>query len=169
MKNIVLIGMPGAGKSTIGVVLAKILGMDFVDTDLIIQKIEKTTLQNIIDEKGVDEFRNIENRVLSEVQLKNSVIATGGSAVYGKEAMENLQKDSLIVYLKLSGKSLEERLSNLKTRGVAMKKGQTIADLYEERRPLYEKYANITIDCENMILEQSVEMVKKAILAKEDK
>lgn len=159
-KNIILTGMPGAGKSTVGVLLAKALGMDFVDTDILIQNEENTTLQDIIDSRGLDEFLNVENRVLSNIRMENTVIATGGSAVYGKEAMANLAKNATIVYLKLSPKILETRLSNIKTRGVVIKEGQTIADLFNERDPLYVKYADIILDTDNIEIEETVEKIK---------
>lgn len=161
--NIVLIGMPGVGKSTIGIVLAKVLAKDFMDTDLEIQKNKACSLQEIIDSYGNEYFREVENKVLSEIHVENTVIATGGSAVFGEDAMKNLQKNAVVVYLKLSATALKERLSNLATRGISMKKGQTIESLCEERRPYYEKYAQITIDCEGNTLEESVEVIKNKL------
>ena len=159
MKNIVLIGMPGAGKSTIGVILAKALLYAFTDTDLIIQSRYGMSLCQIIEEKGTDAFLQIENDVLASCEFFNCVIATGGSAVYGEEAMEKLRENGTVVYLKLPASELEKRLSNIHTRGVAMKKGETIADLYEKRRPLYEKYADITVDCYGLTAEECVEKI----------
>ena len=159
MKNIVLIGMPGAGKSTIGVILAKALLYAFTDTDLIIQSRYGMSLCQIIEEKGTDAFLQIENDVIASCEFFNCVIATGGSAVYGEEAMENLKENGTIVYLKLPVRELEKRLSNIHTRGVAMNKGETIADLYEKRRPLYEKYADVTIDCSGLTAEECVEKI----------
>lgn len=157
--NIVLIGMPGCGKSTIGVLLAKALLMDFVDCDLIIQKEQGKGLNDIIKAEGLEGFKNIENRILSGLNFENSVIATGGSAVYGKEAMENLKKNSRTVYIKLSPKEIEGRIKNITTRGIAMKNGWDITDLYNERAPLYEKYADIIVDCTENTVEESVKAV----------
>ena len=146
ISNIILIGMPGAGKSTIGVVLAKRLGFSFLDTDLVIQEKQKMLLHEILDEYGQDGFNEVENAILSEIFAKNSIIATGGSAVYGKDAMQNMKELGKIVYLKISYEELEHRLGDLEERGVSMKEGQTLRSLYEERLPLYEKYAEDTID-----------------------
>ncbi len=165
MKNIVLIGMPGAGKSTIGVLLAKSMLMDFVDTDLLIQRKFSDSLCGIIAERGVEEFLGIENDVICENNFENCVVATGGSAVYGREAMEKLRDDGTAVYLKLSPEELERRIDNIHTRGIAMKEGTTIAALYAERSPLYEKYADITVDCEGMTAEQCVELIAEKVKA----
>lgn len=165
MKNIVLIGMPGAGKSTIGVLLAKSMLMDFVDTDLLIQKKFSDSLCGIIAERGVEEFLGIENDVICENDFQNCVVATGGSAVYGREAMEKLRANGTAVYLKLSPEELERRIDNIHTRGIAMKDGTTIAALYAERSPLYEKYADITVDCEGMTAEQCVDVIAKKVRA----
>ena len=159
MKNIVLIGMPGAGKSTIGVILAKALLFAFTDTDLIIQSRYGMSLSAIIEKRGTEAFLKIENDVIAGCEFSNCVIATGGSAVYGKEAMEKLKASGTVVYLKLPVSELEKRLSNIHTRGVAMKKGETITDLYEKRRPLYEKYADITVDCYGLTAEECVEKI----------
>lgn len=163
MKNIVLIGMPGAGKSTIGVLLAKSMLMDFVDTDLLIQKKCAESLCGIIAAKGIEEFLKIENDVICENNFENCVIATGGSAVYGEEAMAKLRADGVAVYLKLSPEELVRRIDNIHTRGIAMKEGTSIADLYAERAPLYEKYADITVDCEGLTPEQCVDMIAKTM------
>ena len=143
MKNIVLIGMPGVGKSTIGVILAKELGYQFVDADLLIQKQEKRLLKEIISEEGIEGFIAIENQVNASIEANRTVIATGGSVVYGREAMEHLGEIATVIYLKLSYKALRKRLGNLKNRGVVLRDGQTLKDLYEERVVLYEKYADI--------------------------
>lgn len=149
MENIVLIGMPGSGKSTIGVVLAKILGFRFLDSDLLIQEREGKLLHEIISQRGLDGFNHVENQVNAGIKTDQSVIATGGSVVYGKEAMEHLNSIGTIVYLQLSCESLKERLGDLEERGVSIKEGQTLEELYEERKPLYEKYAELTVNCED--------------------
>ena len=131
MKNIVLIGMPACGKSSVGVILAKTAAMAFVDTDLLIQQEEGKKLQYIIDSQGMDDFLKIEERVLASVDVENSVISTGGSAVYSEKAMNHLKEKGIIVYLKLPLAEIDRRLKNIKTRGIAMKPGETLADLYE--------------------------------------
>ena len=146
MKNIILIGMPGVGKSTIGVILAKVVGYQFLDADLLIQKSEGKLLKDIIAEKGTEGFIQVENRVNSRIEAENAIIATGGSVVYGKEAMEHLKSIGTVVYLKQSLPVLEKRLRNIRNRGVVLKKGQTLKDLYRERTALYEKYADVTVD-----------------------
>lgn len=156
MKNIVLIGMPGAGKSTVGVVLAKRLGYRFVDSDLLIQDQYGKLLHELISEHGVDGFLKIENQVNAGIQLTRSVIATGGSAVYGQEAMEHLKKISTVVYLKLPYEEIRQRLGDLNARGVTLRSGQTLRDLYEERTPLYEKYADVVIECHQKELREVV-------------
>lgn len=143
--NITLIGMPGSGKSTIGVLLAKRLGMEFVDTDLLIQKREKRRLPEIIAREGIDRFLEIENEVNASLQVENTIIAPGGSAVYGREAMEHFREISTVVYLKVSLRELKKRLGDLKARGVVCKEGKTLADVLKERAPLYEKYADLTV------------------------
>ena len=148
-KNITLIGMPGCGKSTVGVVLAKMLCKTFIDADLVIQHNEKKRLHKIIEEIGNEGFLKLENRTLATLCVHNSVIATGGSAVFGKEAMEHLKKCSTVVYIKVSYESLEKRLGSLKQRGVVFEEGQTLRDIYEQRIPLYEKYADITVESDN--------------------
>lgn len=161
--NIVLIGMPGVGKSTIGVVLAKVLGYQFVDADLLIQEAEGKLLSELIEENGTDGFIEIENRVNSQIQTHRSVIATGGSVVYGKEAMEHLKSIGTVVYLKQNLRVLQRRLRNLKGRGVVLKEGQTLVDLYKERTVLYEKYADITVDQYKQSIEQTLKAVRKAL------
>ena len=159
MNNITLIGMPGAGKSTLGVVLAKILGYEFLDSDLLIQKEEKRRLYQIIDEEGEDGFKAIENRVNASIDTET----TGGSVVYCSEAMEHLKSIGKVVYLSLSLESLEKRLGNLKKRGVLLKEGQTLKSLYEERVPLYEKYADIVVDEEGKDLEASLQALLETL------
>ena len=159
MKNIVLIGMPGAGKSTIGVLLAKSTLMDFTDTDLLIQKKYSSALCDIINEKGINEFLKAENDVICESDFTNCVVATGGSAVYGREAMEKLKNSGVVVYLKVDASELEKRINNIHTRGIAMKDGTTISELYNERAPLYEKYADITVECASLTPEECVDKI----------
>jgi shikimate kinase len=159
-NNIILIGMPGVGKSTIGVILAKVLGYQFIDADLLIQKEEGQLLKDIIHEKGTDGFIQVENRVNSQIQTERSVIATGGSVIYGKEAMEHLKSIGVVVYLKQNLWHLEKRLRNIKGRGVVLKPGQTLADLYNERTVLYEKYADIIVDEHGLDIEETLEAVK---------
>ncbi|EHI61794.1 MAG: shikimate kinase [Hungatella hathewayi] len=145
-NNITLIGMPASGKSTVGVLLAKRLGFSFVDVDILIQEKEKRLLKEIIADVGDDGFMEIENRVNAELEVERSVIAPGGSVIYGKEAMEHLKDISTVVYLKLSYEDVKERLGDLVDRGVVLKNGMSLLDLYNERVPYYEKYADITVD-----------------------
>ena len=158
-SNIILIGMPGVGKSTIGVVLAKVLGYRFVDTDLVIQEKEGKLLHEIIEQVGAEGFIAVENRVNSQINVTHSVIATGGSVVYGTEAMRHLKKIGTVIYLKLPYDILEKRLSDIKGRGVVLRDGQTLRDLYEERVPLYEKYADIIVEEYQLSIEQTIEKI----------
>lgn len=158
-NNIVLIGMPGVGKSTIGVILAKQLGYEFVDSDLIIQRKENRLLHEIIEQEGVDGFIEVENSVNASLCVEKSVIATGGSAVYGREAMEHLKNIGRIVYLQLSYEALEKRLGNLKGRGVVLREGQTLKDIYEERSMLYKKYADIIVNEEDLDIEKTLQKI----------
>lgn len=158
-KNVTLIGMPSCGKSTIGVVLAKVLGYTFVDSDLLIQKQEKHLLHEIISQKGLEAFIEIENQVNASITGEEQVIATGGSVVYGKEAMENLREISEIVYIRLPLDEIKSRLGNIRRRGVVLKDAQTLDDLYAERCPLYEQYADITIDALGMDVETLMDCI----------
>lgn len=167
MKNVVMVGMPGSGKSTIGVILAKSLGFDFVDTDLVICKREGKKLQEIIDTEGLEKFLEIEQQVGEEISPVNSVVATGGSMILSDEAMKNLKKDGIVVYVEVPLEILKKRITNMKTRGIAFKKGETLEDIFRVRTPLYEKYADITItadentvpeDCVNQIVEHIEKM-----------
>lgn len=164
-KNIVLIGMPGVGKSTIGVILAKELGYRFLDSDLLIQEQEQMLLREIIAAQGVDGFLAVENRVNASIDAKKSVIATGGSVVYGKEAMEHLKETGVVVYLKCSYEVLEKRLGDLKGRGVVLKGGQTLFDIYKERSVLYEKYADIIVEEEDKGIEETLQLVMEQMPA----
>ena len=157
--NIILIGMPGVGKSTIGVILAKVLGYRFVDADLEIQQQEGKLLAQIIDEVGTEGFIQVENRVNASLNVNRTVVATGGSVVYGQEAMEHLRSIGTVVYLQVPYPVINKRLSDIKGRGVVLKEGQTLYDLYIERTPLYEKYADLCISEENRNVEQTVELL----------
>lgn len=159
--NVILIGMPGSGKSTVGVVLAKRLGYRFIDSDLVIQEQEGKLLHQLIEKLGEAGFLMLENRINASILTSQAVIATGGSAIYGKEAMEHFREIGRIVYLKLPYEELEERLGDLHERGVVLKPGFTLKDLYDERVPLYEKYADITLDCSNKSIRQVMEEIKE--------
>lgn len=161
--NIVLIGMPGAGKSTVGVVLAKRLGYGFTDSDLVIQDRYGKLLHELIEEHGVQGFWKIENEVNASLELQRNVIATGGSVIYGREAMEHLRRIGVVVYLKLPYDEIAERLGDLNARGVTLLPGQELKDLYAERTPLYEKYAHVTVDCEDLSLREVVHATERAI------
>lgn len=143
--SIILIGMPGSGKSTIGVLLAKALCMRFVDSDLVIQNHARMPLQRIIETRGTDGFAEEESKALLSIHGKNQVIATGGSAIFHETAMEYLKANGTIVYLCPPYAEIEKRLWNIATRGIVLKPGQTLRDVYSERKPYYEKYADITI------------------------
>ena len=163
-NNIVLIGMPGVGKSTLGVVLAKELGFEFVDADLLIQKREKRLLKEIIADEGVDGFLRIENEVNSSIETEKTVIATGGSVIYGSEAMTHLKEIGTVVYLKLDYDTLDSRLGSLKGRGVVLKDGQNLKSLYDERIPLYEKYADVTVNEKGLDLEATLKKVMESLV-----
>lgn len=158
-SNIVLIGMPAVGKSTIGVLLAKRLGRYFLDTDVYIQAIVGKTLQQIIDEQGLDEFCKIEEEQICCLDKTNCVIATGGSAVYSSSAMNHLKSNGTIVYLDLPLEMIKKRLTDLNIRGVVMSKNQTLDDLYKKRAPLYEKWADIKIDCGTKLHDYIVRLI----------
>lgn len=163
MSNIILIGMPGCGKSTMGVLLAKIAGYGFIDSDLLIQQREGRKLYRIIEEDGLEYFKRIENEVNSSIVADRTVIATGGSVVYGDEAMAHLKELGTVVYLKVSAEELERRIHNMANRGIVMKPGETIKDLYAERTGLYEKYADMTVDCGNGDLATNAEAVARRL------
>ncbi len=162
MNNIVLIGMPGAGKSTVGVILAKTLGFQFIDTDLLIQTKAGKKLQEIIDTDGLDSFINLENEVISNLQAENAVIATGGSAVLGSGAKDALRRLGKVVYLEVPLRELKRRLYNIKTRGIAMKKGETIGDVFSLRAPLYEESADMVVRTKGKSAEQVVEEIEES-------
>lgn len=163
MKNIVFIGMPASGKSTVGVVVAKKLGYKFVDTDLVIQEVEKRLLKEIIAEEGNEGFLRIEDRVNAEIQEERAVISPGGSVVYCENAMRHYKETGMIVYLHTSYETISNRLHNAKNRGVVLKDGQTLKDLYEERTALFERYADLTISEEGRDLEETIEEVLRVL------
>ncbi|QHT59677.1 shikimate kinase [Paenibacillus lycopersici] len=154
--NIVLIGMSGAGKSTLGVLLAKALGMDFVDTDIVIQQQEGRLLQDIIDRDGIAHFMAVEERIVSGLRLDNSIVSTGGSVVYSEQAMHTLRQGGRIVYLHVPYEEIERRIGGMAARGIVMKSGQCLRDVYDERMPLYVKYGDMTVDCTNKAIESCV-------------
>ena len=156
MRNIILVGMPGAGKSTLGVLLAKSLGYDFIDTDLIVQQQEGKLLQEIIDQEGMKAFLRAENQALKSVHVKKTVIATGGSAIYCPEGIEHLKSIGDMVYLRLSLETILKRLYNITTRGIAIPKGVTMEDEYAKRHHLYMTYADQILDLEVATIEESV-------------
>ncbi len=163
MGNLVFIGMPAAGKSTVGVIVAKRLGYNFIDTDLLIQQEEGKLLCQLIEEKGIDGFLKIENRINAKVEAEKSVIAPGGSVVYCEQAMEHYKQIAKIVYLQVSFEMVSRRLRNAKGRGVVLKGGQTLKELYEERCVLFEKYADITVCEDGKDLEETIDSVIQAV------
>ncbi len=163
MNNIILIGMPGSGKSTIGVLLAKMLGMNFVDADLLIQQREGLKLYEILEQKGNAYFARVEEEVNASMEAQNTVIATGGSVVYGEKAMAHLKSIGRVVYLKVPLRELERRIKNFATRGIQMEPGQTLADLLQERAPLYERYADVTVTTGGAGLQRNAEKIMAAL------
>ncbi len=161
--NIVLIGMPASGKSTVGVILAKVLGKKFIDTDLVIQLREDALLADIIKEKGVEGFMKSEEEAILSVDENNTVIATGGSAVYGEKAMEHLKKNGTVIYLKVEKDELFKRLKNIKERGVVLKQGETLEEMYDNRSVLYEKYADIIIEERKCTIEETIEKIQNEL------
>lgn len=167
MKNIILIGMPGCGKSTVGVILAKIIGYSFLDSDLLIQEKDGRLLSEIISQEGLDGFNKIENKINASIDVSRSVIATGGSVIYGKEAMEHFKKIGIVVYIRLPYEEIANRLGDLTQRGVSIKEGQTLLDLYNERIPLYEKYADVIVDENGMAIPETALYIKEIIYKRE--
>lgn len=161
--NIILIGMSGAGKSTLGVLLAKTLGMDFIDTDIVIQQAHGRLLQEIIDTDGIEEFIKIEEKIISGLKLTNCVVATGGSVIYSDHAMCFLKASGQVIYLHVPYEEIKKRLNNIMDRGIVIKEGSSLKDVYEERVPLYKKYSDKTIDCTNKDTEQCVREILKNI------
>ena len=162
-NNIILIGMPGCGKSTIGVVLAKHMGFRFIDSDLLIQEQEHRLLHEIIEQNGLEGFNRIEEQVNASIKTESSVIATGGSVIYGARAMKHLREIGTVIYLQLPEELLKERLGDLNQRGVSIREEQTLHSLYLERIPLYEKYADIVINCTGKEIRDCVHEIATAI------
>lgn len=162
-SNIVLIGMPGSGKSTIGVLLAKIIGYSFIDADLLIQAREGKKLYEIINDSGVEYFDKVENEVNSSIECERTVIATGGSVIYGKEAMEHLKSIGTVVYLNVTLSELEKRITNMATRGISIKEGQTFKDLYVERTALYKKFCDVEVKCRFKSLTKNAYLIKETL------
>lgn len=161
--NIVLIGMPGSGKSTVGVLVAKALGMSFVDTDLKLMRRTGRKLQEMLDEDGLESFLDEEETTILALDVSHTVIATGGSVVLEPEAVKCLQENGILVFLDVSMEELKKRITNIKSRGIAFAKGQDLMDIYEERVPLYRKYADVVVDKEGD-LEHTVESVLREIM-----
>ncbi len=159
MKNVVLIGMPGCGKSTCGVLAAKALCKDFVDTDLVIQQNEKLPLQEVINDKGNDYFAAAEEKAILSLSVKNAVIATGGSVVYSAKAMAHLKQNATVIYLRISLATMLKRIANMQTRGILLRDGETIDAMFAERRSLYENYADRVIDCDDAEIERTVSRI----------
>jgi len=159
MNNIILIGMPGAGKSTVGVVLAKVIGYKFLDSDLVIQEKEGKLLSQIIEDNGDAGFIRIENDVNKSIEVDHTVIATGGSAVYGDEAMEHFKSIGTVIYLEVPYKEIEKRVGSLKDRGVVSNGKASIEDIYADRIALYEKYADVIIKDWDMPIRETIEKI----------
>ncbi len=162
-RNIVLIGMPASGKSTVGVILAKILGMDFIDTDIVIQQRENARLNEIIERYGTNEFLKKEEQALLSLKVSNTVIATGGSAVYSEKGMDHLKREARVIYLKVELDNLKKRLRDIKQRGVVLKAGESFEKMFEIRSKLYKKYADIVIAEEDASIEDTVQAVIRKI------
>ena len=158
-ENIILIGMPGSGKSTCGVIAAKVMLKNFFDTDLLVQGLEHSLLQDLIDAKGNDYFYQAEENAVLSLKLEATVIATGGSVIYSEKAMEHLRSLGKVVYLHLGYDTMMKRIHNFTTRGIVVKNGSTLLDMYNERLPLYEKYADVIIDCDKNTVEETVEKI----------
>ena len=155
--------MPASGKSTAGVILAKVLGKKFIDTDLVIQEREKDLLSEIIKDKGVAGFMKIEEEAILSVDVNNTVIATGGSAVYGEKAMEHLKENGTVVYLKVEKDELFKRLTDIKERGVVLREGETIEEMFDSRSVLYEKYADIIIEERDSTIEETISKIQNEL------
>ena len=164
-NNIILIGMPASGKSTVGVILAKILGMDFIDTDIVIQQREGFRLNEIIDKYGIDEFLKREEQIILDIKVSNTIISTGGSAVYSESGMKHLSRSSKVIYLEVGLEEMKNRLQDIKERGVVLRTGENIDEMYETRSKLYERYADVTVTEAGNSIDNTVEKVIKCIVA----
>ena len=162
-NNIVLIGMPTSGKSTVGVILAKILGKDFIDSDIVIQKREGAALSEIIESEGIDGFLKCEEQALLNINVSDTVIATGGSAVYSDAGMKHLSEGAYVIYLKLGLEDIKKRLKRIKERGVVMRPGESLEDMFAARSELYERYADITVKEEGTSVEDTVNAVVETL------
>ncbi len=165
MDNLILIGMPGSGKSTVGVVLAKALGLSFLDVDLLIQEREGALLQSLMDRRGVEEFLDLERDAILSLNCRGTVVAPGGSCVCREESIAHMRALGTVAYLQLSLEEITGRVRNLSSRGIALQPGQTLADVYQYRAPLYEKCAHITVPCGGQSLADTVEAVKRTLAA----
>ena len=164
MKNIILIGMPGCGKSTLGVILAKELGIGFVDTDIVIQNMTGELLQETLEKEGVKGLLDREEEAILSLDMsKPKVVSTGGSAVLRETSMKHLSENGICVYIKLPVSEIERRINNRSTRGIAAEKNETLQDIFNFRTPFYEKYADITIECENAGVEENVQKIKRGV------
>ena len=163
-QNIILIGMPGSGKSTCGVIAAKILLKNFFDTDLLLQGLEQSRLQELIDSRGEEYFFSAEENAILSLKLEATVIATGGSVIYSDKAMRHLKELGKVIFLHLSYEEMLGRINDLTTRGIVVKNGSTLLDMYNERLPLYEKYADVIIECNGNTVEETVEKIYDAAM-----
>lgn len=157
--NYTLIGMPASGKSTIGVILAKKLGYEFIDSDIVIQRETGKKLSTLINELGIDEFLELEDRINSSINTQDTIISTGGSAIYGEHAMKHFQEIGEIVYLRINFEALNERIPDMDKRGVVHKAQQSLKDVYKERSILYKKYATIVVDLDNKTIDESIDLI----------
>lgn len=164
MKNVVLVGMPGSGKSTLGVLLAEQLCYKFTDTDILITHKAQMPLQEIINGKGLNYFLSFEEEIGCQVHYDGTVIATGGSMILSNKAMQNLKNNGIVVYINVPLDEIERRVNNVDTRGIAFKKGETLADIYEQRTPLYQKYADVTVDFSTESVENTVKKIKDKVI-----
>jgi len=163
VKNIILIGMPSAGKSTVGVIVAKNRGMSFVDTDVLLQTQQNRLLQDILNKDGIETFLKIEESTILSLDCKNTVIATGGSAIYSEMAMKHLKRNGIVIYLHIDLETVYKRLNNIKTRGVVLSPKQTLEEVYNKRKPLYEKYADVSIDCSKYSIDETVDTIHQSL------
>lgn len=163
MKNIILVGMPGCGKSTLGVILAKKINYGYIDSDSVIVALQGKLLPNLIEELGNEAFLDLEARVISSITAQRCVISTGGSAIYREDVIKKMKENGVVIYLKISFEEVEKRLGDLKERGVVLKKGFTLRDLYEERDPLYEKSADIVVELDGSSIEKNAEKLIREV------